>query len=152
MCKWQCLPLSHLPANRHDDLGWNEVLRTRPHTPGCGSWSLMVPWACGYPGETQLLVLDVDCKYLSAVYTTQVEVFPGMTVLICCIIKQQVSRWLFLFGLIWTLCMEQWEESLVIWRRPLLATDFMITPHLHWWWNISKKNLVKLRTHHLKKI
>lgn len=37
-------------------------------------------------------------------------VFPGTTFLICCITKQQLSRSLSLFGVFWTVCMEQWGE------------------------------------------
>lgn len=76
---------------------------------GIMNWGEMRYYAHGIM-HTCLLFLAVYYKYLTVVCTTQVDVFPGTTVLICCITKQQLSRKLSLFGLFWILCMEQWEE------------------------------------------
>lgn len=76
---------SHFPANRYGVFG-----RVRMR---CYTWAhtrqvvavvtLMISRAYGSPGETQLLVSDVDCKYLAVVYTTQVGVWLSLYALSC---------------------------------------------------------------------
>lgn len=65
---------SHLPANRYEESGEMRC-DTQAHTRQVVAVvALMIQRAYGSPGETQLLVPDVDCKYGTVVYTTQVGV------------------------------------------------------------------------------
>lgn len=65
---------SHLPAKRHDDSG-EMMCDAQAHTRQVVAVAaLMILRAYGSPGEMQLLVPDVDCKYHTVAYTIQVGV------------------------------------------------------------------------------
>lgn len=106
--------------------------------------ALMILRAYGSPGEMQLLVPDVDCKYPTVVYITQVGVWlsPSRPFMLFHLMCYSQSSWELpwfvalqsnssgdyhpLFGAFWTVCVEQWE----IVSDYLEATD-------NWWWYLS---------------
>lgn len=174
---------SHLPADRHEDSGGEMRCDTRAHTRQVVAVvALMILRAYGSPGETQRRVPDVDCKYPTVVYTTWVRVWLSLrtlfvlsrllyysessprTFLICCIAKQQLRRLLsFCLVVIWTVCVEQWEEIVSDYLeaadnkylssvctspgqcKRCWATGLTITPHLAWWWDTNKRSLDRLK-------
>ncbi len=107
--------------------------------------ALMILRAYGSPGETQLLVPDVDCKYPTVVYNTQVGVWlspsrPFMLFHLMCYSHSSCKLSWFvalqsnssgdyypLFGAFWTVCVEQWEEIVCDYSE---AAD-------NWWWYLS---------------
>lgn len=122
-CRCECLPrVICLPT----DMKTREEMRcdTRAHTRQVVAVvALMILWAYGSPGEMQFLVPDVDCKYPTVVYTTQVRVWLSLHALSCyftsCAIHSVLenfsnllllSRLLSFVLCIQTVCVEQWGK------------------------------------------
>lgn len=138
---WMFAP-SHLPANRHEDSGEMRC-DTRAHTRQVVAVvALMILRAYGSPGETRLLVPDVDCKYPTVVYTARVGVWLSLHALSCyfvCMCYSQNFSWFVtlqrnsvvdyypLFGALWTVCMKQWEK---------IVSDYLEAAH-NWLWYLS---------------
>lgn len=141
---WMFAP-SHLPANRYEESGEMRC-DTQAHTRQLVAVvALMIHRAYGSPGETQLLVPDVDCKYGTVVYTTQVGVWLSLHALSCYFtlsvihsLPRELSLFVALqstspvdydplFCAFWTVCVEQWVE---------IVSDYFGAAD-NWLWSLS---------------